>query len=36
MVAGGQRGGDRPRDWRLVGLVVLTCWPVSGFGDFVL
>ena len=40
MVAGGQRGGDRcgdrcgdrHRDWRLVGLVVLTWWPVFGFG----
>ena len=40
MVAGGQRSGDRRgdrcgdrhRDRRLVGLVVLTWWPVSGFG----
>ncbi|KAL0009711.1 hypothetical protein SO802_004819 [Lithocarpus litseifolius] len=40
MVAGGQRGrdrrgdrcGDRHRDLCLVGLVVLTWWPVSGFG----
>ena len=30
VVAGGQR--DRHRDRRLVGLVVLTWWPVSGFG----
>ena len=40
VVAGGQRSGDRRgdrcgdwhRDRRLVGLVVLTWWPVSGFG----
>ena len=40
MVAGGQcsgdRRGDRCGDWhrdrRLVGLVVLTWWPVFGFG----
>ena len=30
VVAGGQR--DRHRDRRLVGLGVLTWWPVSGFG----
>ena len=32
MVAGGQRGGDRRGDRHLVGLVVLTWWPVSRFG----
>ena len=40
VAAGGQCGGDRHgdqcggrhRDWRFVGLVVLTWWPVSGFG----
>ena len=48
VVAGGQhsgnrrgdrcedRCGDQHRDQRLVGLVVLAWWPVSGFGDSVL